>query len=239
MKRLVVIPARYGSTRLPGKPLVLLKGKPLIQYAYEIAKRSLADKVIIATDDRRVLEVAQGFGAEVVLTSKEHPSGTDRVAEVVREMEVQYVVNLQCDEPLLPSHYIDLLFSALEEKGVDMATLVSPLEPDELTDPNVVKVVMDREGFALYFSRAPIPFSRDKKGVRRGLYWRHIGIYGYRKEALLWFTALPPSPLEEEEKLEQLRALENGMRILLIPCEYRSPSVDTEEDLKRLEPLLS
>lgn len=239
MKRLVVIPARYGSSRLPGKPLVLLKGRPLIQYAYEIAKRSSADRVIIATDDHRVLEVALNLGAEAVLTSRDHPSGTDRVAEVVKEMDVRYVVNLQCDEPLLPPHYIDLLFSALEEKGVDMATLVSPLEPEELTDPNVVKVVMDREGFALYFSRAPIPFSRDKKGVRRGLYWRHIGIYGYKKEALLWLTALPPSPLEEEERLEQLRALENGMRILLIPCEHKSPSVDTEEDLKKLEAFLT
>ncbi len=239
MKRLVVIPARYGSSRLPGKPLVLLKGRPLIQYAYEIAKRSSADRVIIATDDHRVLEVALNLGAEAVLTSRDHPSGTDRVAEVVKEMDVRYVVNLQCDEPLLPPHYIDLLFSALEEKGVDMATLVSPLEPEELTDPNVVKVVMDREGFALYFSRAPIPFSRDKKGVRRGLYWRHVGIYGYKKEALLWLTALPPSPLEEEERLEQLRALENGMRILLIPCEHKSPSVDTEEDLKKLEAFLT
>jgi len=239
VKRLVVIPARYGSSRLPGKPLVLLKGRPLIQYAYEIAKRSSADRVIIATDDHRVLEVALNLGAEAVLTSRDHPSGTDRVAEVVKEMDVRYVVNLQCDEPLLPPHYIDLLFSALEEKGVDMATLVSPLEPEELTDPNVVKVVMDREGFALYFSRAPIPFSRDKKGVRRGLYWRHVGIYGYKKEALLWLTALPPSPLEEEERLEQLRALENGMRILLIPCEHKSPSVDTEEDLKKLEAFLT
>lgn len=238
MRKAIIIPARYGSTRLPGKPLIPLKGKPLIQYAYEIARRTKAERVLVATDDPRVLEAVWSFGGEAVLTSPDHPSGTDRVAEVVRGMELDVVINLQCDEPLLDPGYLDLLFDAFLDPRVEIATLIAPLDRDQWLDPNVVKVVRDREGFALYFSRAPIPYPRDGGGPKEGVYWRHVGVYAYRKRALLFLSSLPPSPLEEEEKLEQLRALENGLRIYTVICQHRSPSVDTEEDLLKLSHLL-
>jgi len=238
LKRAIVIPARFGSTRLPGKPLIPIKGKPLIQYAYEIARRTRAERVLVATDDRRILEAVRSFGGEAVLTSPEHPSGTDRVAEVVKGMECDVVINLQCDEPLLDPRYLDMLFEAFEDPRVGIATLISPIDPGEWLNPNVVKVVRDRDGFALYFSRAPIPYPRDGGGPKEGICWRHIGVYAYRREALLLLSSLPPSPLEEEEKLEQLRALENGLRIYTVICDHRSPSVDTEEDLQRVSQLL-
>jgi len=234
----VIIPARYASSRLPGKPLRLLKGKPLVQYAYEIAKNTSAHIVLVATDDKRILEAVKSFGGEAVLTSSDHPSGSDRVAEVVRDMEVDVVVNLQCDEPLLQPQLIDALFEAFKNHKVEIATLIGPLSQQEWIDPNIVKVVRDKEGFALYFSRAPIPYPRDGGGVKEGLYWRHIGVYAYRKETLLKITSLPPSPLELEEKLEQLRFLENGFKIFTVPSIYRSPSVDTEDDLRKVIELL-
>lgn len=238
MKKAVIIPARYASSRLPGKPLRLLKGKPLVQYAYEIAKNTSAHIVLVATDDKRILEAVKSFGGEAVLTSSDHPSGSDRVAEVVRDMEVDVVVNLQCDEPLLQPQLIDALFEAFKNHKVEIATLIGPLSQQEWIDPNIVKVVRDKEGFALYFSRAPIPYPRDGGGVKEGLYWRHIGVYAYRKETLLKITSLPPSPLELEEKLEQLRFLENGFKIFTVPSIYRSPSVDTEDDLRKVIELL-
>ncbi len=234
----MIIPARYASSRLPGKPLRLLKGKPLVQYAYEIAKNTSAHIVLVATDDKRILEAVKSFGGEAVLTSSDHPSGSDRVAEVVRDMEVDVVVNLQCDEPLLQPQLIDALFEAFKNHKVEIATLIGPLSQQEWIDPNIVKVVRDKEGFALYFSRAPIPYPRDGGGVKEGLYWRHIGVYAYRKETLLKITSLPPSPLELEEKLEQLRFLENGFKIFTVPSIYRSPSVDTEDDLRKVIELL-
>lgn len=238
MKRAVVIPARYGSTRLPGKPLIPIKGKPLVQYAYEIASRTKADRVLVATDDKRILEVVRSFGGEAILTSPSHPSGTDRVAEVVRGMDLEVVINLQCDEPLLSPRYLDMLFDAFEDPRVQMATLVTSLSQQEWLDPNVVKVVRDREGFALYFSRSPIPYPRDGGGPKEGVYWRHVGVYAYRRETLLFLSSLPPSPIEEEEKLEQLRALYHGIKILTLECDHKSPSVDTEEDLRRVSELL-
>jgi 3-deoxy-manno-octulosonate cytidylyltransferase (CMP-KDO synthetase) len=238
LKKAVIIPARYASSRLPGKPLCILKGKPLIQYAYEIAKNTSAHIVLVATDDQRILEAVRAFGGEAVLTSPEHPSGSDRVAEAVKDMEVDVVVNLQCDEPFLDPQLIDKLFEAFKNQKVEIATLIGPLSPEEWVDPNVVKVVRDKEGFALYFSRAPIPYPRDGGGIKEGLYWRHIGVYAYRKETLLKITSLPPSPLELEEKLEQLRFLENGFKIFTIPSHYRSPSVDTEDDLRKVMKLL-
>jgi len=238
MRTAVVIPARYGSTRLPGKPLLKLKGKPLIQYTYEQAVRSPVDRVIVATDDERVLECVKSFGGEAVMTSLDHPSGTDRVAEVARGLDVEVIVNLQCDEPLIEPRHIGQLLPPFHEEEVEMATLIAPLTEDEWRDPNVVKAVVDRRGYALYFSRAPIPFSREGSGVKEGLHWRHVGIYAYRRDFLLRLSSLPPSPLEEEEKLEQLRALEHGFKIFTVLTDYRAPGVDTEEDLRRVLSLL-
>ena len=238
MKKAVIIPARYSSSRLPGKPLRILKGKPLVQYAYEIAKNTSAHIVLVATDDKRILETVKSFGGEAVLTSPYHPSGSDRVAEAIKDMEVDVVVNLQCDEPLLEPRLIDELFEAFKNPKVEIATLIGPLSQEEWKDPHVVKVVRDKEGFALYFSRAPIPYPRDGGEVKKELYWRHIGVYAYRKETLLKITSLPPSPLELEEKLEQLRFLENGFKIFTISSNYRSPSVDTEDDLRKVMELL-
>jgi len=238
MRTAVVIPARYGSTRLPGKPLLKLKGKPLIQYTYEQAVRSPVDRVIVATDDERVLECVRSFGGEAVMTSPDHPSGTDRVAEVARGLDVEVIVNLQCDEPLIEPRHIGQLLPPFREEGVEMATLIAPLTEDEWRNPNVVKAVVDRRGYALYFSRAPIPFSREGSGVKEGPYWRHVGIYAYRRDFLLRLSSLPPSPLEEEEKLKQLRALEHGFKIFTVLTDYRAPGVDTEEELRRVLSLL-
>lgn len=236
MRSAVVIPARYGSRRLPGKPLLPIKGKPLVQHAYEIALCSSAQQVLVATDDERILEAVEGFGGKGVMTSPHHPSGTDRVAEVARGLEVEVVVNLQCDEPLLDPRHIDRLLEAFHEPRTEMATLVSPLREDQWEDPHTVKVVRDKEGFALYFSRAPIPFSR--KGPREGVHWRHVGVYAYRKTLLLRLSDLPPTPLEEEEGLEQLRALEHGFRIYTVVCDHQAPGIDTEEDLRKVLSLL-
>jgi 3-deoxy-manno-octulosonate cytidylyltransferase (CMP-KDO synthetase) len=220
----VVVPARYGATRLPGKPLLLLAGKPLIQWVYERARRSGAQQVIVATDDERIARAARGFGAEVRMTATTHASGTDRIAEVARREhwgESDIVVNVQGDEPLMPEALIDQVAALLEGRpGADIATLAAPLASvAALLDPNVVKVVTDLQQRALYFSRAPIPWPRD--GAPSGLTSqasfagarRHLGIYAYRVAALQRMAALPPSELEQLEQLEQLRALEHGMDI--------------------------
>ncbi len=238
MRTVVVIPARYGSRRLLGKPIISLKGKPLIQYVYENALGSMAQQVLVATDDERIRQVVEGFGGKAVMTSPNHPSGTDRVAEAVKGLDAEVVVNLQCDEPLLEARYIDLLITAFQKPEVEMATLVAPLDPDGWQDPATVKVVRDLKGFALYFSRASIPFPRDGSPLKEGVYWRHVGVYAYRKPFLLTLASLPPTPLEEEEKLEQLRALEHGFRIYTIVCDYSAPGVDTEKDLRRVLSLL-
>ena len=218
----VVIPARYASTRLPGKPLLTIAGRPMVEHVWRRACQSGATEVLIATDDERIEAAGRAFGANVIMTSPAHPSGSDRLAEVVGRVgwnEDEIVVNVQGDEPLLPPANVAQV-AALLEKDPDtaLATLMTPLtEPADFEDPNVVKVVSDCRGRALYFSRAPIPWPRDgRPPAGERLAWRHIGLYAYRVGALKRLAALPPTALELTEKLEQLRALENGMAIAKI-----------------------
>lgn len=235
-RAIIVIPARYGSTRFPGKPLAGLWGKPLIQHVYERAGQSrLASRVIVATDDDRIAEAAKGFGAEVEMTRRDHPTGTDRVAEVAAKVEADLVINVQGDEPLIDPQAIDAAAEPLAaDASIPMGTLCCPLEETaDLANPNVVKVVFDQAGFALYFSRLPIPFVRDRGGAAAR--YRHIGLYAYRRDFLLELAALPATPLEEAERLEQLRALEHGHRIRVVEVPSAWPGVDTPEDLERLE----
>jgi 3-deoxy-manno-octulosonate cytidylyltransferase (CMP-KDO synthetase) len=247
----VVIPARYDSTRLPGKALLAIAGKPMIQWVHERASRSGASEVILATDDERIARAAKLFGAAVSMTAATHVSGTDRIAEVARAQRwagTDIIVNVQGDEPLMPPALIDRVAGLLEQhSSADMGTLAAPLSSvEQLLDPNVVKVVTDANQRALYFSRAPIPWSRDTApaglasqtaiaGARR-----HIGIYSYRVRALLDLAALPPTPLETTEKLEQLRALENGFEIRVADTAQPPGSdVNTAEDLARVAALLT
>jgi len=232
---LIVIPARYASTRFPGKPLAELWGKPLIQHVYERACRAQsAARVIIATDDVRIARAARDFGAEVAITRGDHESGTDRVAEVVQGVACDLVVNLQGDEPLIDPASIDAAVAPLAaDPAIPMGTLCCPIEEvADLANPNLVKVVLDRRGFALYFSRLPIPFVRDQSGFFPR--YRHIGLYVYRRDALLALASLPPTMLERAERLEQLRALEHGYRIRVVEITHPSPGVDTPEELERL-----
>jgi 3-deoxy-manno-octulosonate cytidylyltransferase (CMP-KDO synthetase) len=246
----VVIPARYGSTRLPGKPLLLLAGRPMIQWVYERARRSGAHEVIVATDDERVARVARGFGAAVCMTSGSHASGTDRIAEVATLAgwsEAEIVVNVQGDEPLLPEVLVDQVAGLLEARPDEqIATLAVPLSADaQWHDPNVVKVVTDYAQRALYFSRAPIPFARDaasagKDAASPAATRRHVGIYAYRVGALRRMAALPPSTLERLEQLEQLRALEHGMRICVADALVApGPDVNSAQDLAAVSALLA
>ncbi|HET9391380.1 MAG TPA: 3-deoxy-manno-octulosonate cytidylyltransferase [Steroidobacteraceae bacterium] len=246
----VVIPARYGSSRLPGKVLVRIAGKPMIQWVYERACASLAREVIIATDDPRVMSAAQSFGAQAVMTAPTHASGSDRIAEVARTRawaDTDIVVNVQGDEPLLPPALIDQVASVLEAAPqAGIATLATPVESiTEMLDPNAVKLVTDARGRALYFSRAPIPWDRD--GAPSGLSsqrvfdggLRHIGIYAYRVQTLLHLASLGTGTLEAREKLEQLRALENGIEIRVAGASERPPpDVNTSADLERVSALL-
>ncbi len=233
MKVLACIPARYGSTRFAGKVLAKDTGKFLIQHTYERAcLAKLPEKVIIAADDEQVVAAANSFGAECVLTSVEHKSGTDRIAEAVRDIDVDIIVNLQADEPEIDPANIDYLAELLiKNPDYPMATLAAEFKrPEQITDPNIVKVILDREGRAIYFSRAPIPYDREKAGVGAiGQYLRHLGIYAYRKNFLLQITTLPQTPLEKIEKLEQLRALENGFTILVGKVEHTCDGIDTSE----------
>jgi len=258
MKAIAIIPARYGSTRLPGKPLIVIKGKPLIQYVYERVKASSVQQVIVATDDERIATAVRGFGGEAVLTSPHHRSGTERVAEVAVGMDAEIVVDCQGDEPLIPPEAIDQTIAAFaKDPSIMVTTLITPLEKgDDLCNPHLVKVVVDHDGFALYFSRAPIPYPRDvletknagllKEGEliarldkqKLGGYWQHIGLYAFRKEFLLTLTALPPSDLERREKLEQLRILENGYKIKTVICPTPSLGIDTPEDVERFIALI-
>jgi 3-deoxy-manno-octulosonate cytidylyltransferase (CMP-KDO synthetase) len=234
----VVIPARFGSTRLPGKVLLEIAGKSVLEWVYGRARASKAREVIVATDDERIAAAARGFNADVAMTSATHPSGTDRIAEVARTRawkDDDIVVNVQGDEPLMPPALIDQVADLLAAGGADIGTLGSPLQaPVELADPNVVKVVADAQGRALYFSRAPIPWNRDDPGISRAAR-RHVGIYAYRVSALKRLTSLPASPLEKLEKLEQLRALENGLVIRVADArEKPGQDVNTAEDLARV-----
>ena len=245
MKTLGVIPARFGSTRLPGKVLMELAGKPMIEHVYERAKRARSlEACVVATDDDKVREACIAFGCQVVMTSPAHPSGTDRVAEVVKAWpSVEAVVNIQADEPLLEPEAIDLVVEALfEDPSIPMATLVHPINDyQELIDPHIVKVVTDEQGFALYFSRATIPFSFDltpEAPLPKGIYYRHIGLYAYKSSFILQLCKIPPSSLETTERLEQLRALQNGYKIKVKETSYTSIGVDTMEDLEKVRGLL-
>jgi 3-deoxy-manno-octulosonate cytidylyltransferase (CMP-KDO synthetase) len=226
-----IIPVRYQSTRFPGKPLALIAGKSLVQRVYEQAKQAhLLQHLIIATDDERIFKASQAFGAEVHMTSPHHQSGTERVAEVAQKLDTPVIINIQGDEPLLQGQMIDDLVQALQDESVPMATLAAKvIDLDLLQDKNIVKVVCDKNGYALYFSRAPLPFQSAE------YFWQHIGIYGYQKEFLLKFRDLPVSWLERCEKLEQLRALENGFKIKIIQTASPTLSVDTPEDIIKIE----
>jgi 3-deoxy-manno-octulosonate cytidylyltransferase (CMP-KDO synthetase) len=240
----VVIPARYGASRLPGKPLADVAGRPLIQWVWERASAAGADRVILATDDERIRAAAARFGAECVMTSAAHVSGTDRVAEVAREQGFapqDIVVNVQGDEPLIEPRLIAALADRLRgEADLDIATAAAPITSlEEFLDPNCVKALCGAGGQALYFSRAPVPWPRDRSdGGRPASFegaWRHIGIYAYRVRSLLRFAGLAPTPLEQTERLEQLRALEHGMSIALLTLERAPPAgVDTPADLERV-----
>jgi 3-deoxy-manno-octulosonate cytidylyltransferase (CMP-KDO synthetase) len=239
--RLVIaaIPARWGSTRFPGKPLALLAGEPMIAHVVRrAAEARTVDVVIVATDDERVAAVAAAAGAEVVMTG-ECASGTDRVAEaVLGRAGWEIVVNLQGDEPRIAAENIDTLVAAMRAAPeVGIATLCRPLDPQRVSDPNAVKVVRDATGRALYFSRSPLPYPRNVE-VAQEQYRLHLGIYGFRRGALASFVALPPSRLERAEALEQLRALENGMEILVLDATQPAFGVDTPEDLAELERVL-
>jgi 3-deoxy-manno-octulosonate cytidylyltransferase (CMP-KDO synthetase) len=246
----VVIPARFGSTRLPGKVLLPLAGKPMLRWVYERACASAASEVIIATDDSRIVEAAGGFAGQIAMTASNHPSGTDRIAQVARERrwnDADIVVNVQADEPLIPSAIIAQVARVLEnDPRAALATLATPItSAEEYLDTNAVKVVLDAQGRALYFSRAPVPWDRDGGSATPPRFnftgaLRHVGIYGYRVAALHAITALPPGSLERRESLEQLRALENGLTWhVALASEPPGPDVNTAEDLQRAERLLA
>lgn len=252
MSFIVIIPARFASTRLPGKPLLDIAGKPMIQHVYQQACKSEAERVVIATDDSRIEEAARAFGAEVVMTSPDHASGTDRLEEVVRKLDLsdeQIVVNVQGDEPLIPPEVINQVAQNLAaQPTAGIATLCEKIHDHEhVFNPNIVKVVFNDRGFASYFSRAPIPWARDffqygKKSVipNGAEYFRHIGMYAYRVEFLKNYVRWVPSMAEHTESLEQLRALSNGVQIHIEEAHVSPPAgVDTEEDLQRLRSLLS
>jgi 3-deoxy-manno-octulosonate cytidylyltransferase (CMP-KDO synthetase) len=240
-KAVGIIPARWGSTRFPGKPLHKIAGKPLLRHVWERCRRAKSlDSVIIATDDMRVANAAFDWGAEVALTSPRHQSGTDRVAEVARRAkEFQFIINIQGDEPLVDPHLIDRLVNKLRtDRKIDIVTAAHPFEdPREAASPHQVKVVVDANGNALYFSRAPIPHPCNQSVAIR--YLRHQGIYGFRRNALLQFVKWKPSVLERAEALEQLRALENGVKVHVLVTKHGSPGVDTLADAKALEQKLA
>lgn len=243
MKILGIIPARYAATRFPGKPLVLIQGRPLIQHVVERCQKAKSlSEVIVATDDARIAEVAQKF-CRVEMTRSDHPSGSDRIAEVTARCACEAVVNIQGDEPLIDPAVIDAVADALADS--EMSTAATPLkEPAEFGNPNVVKVVVNTAGRALYFSRSTIPFVRDaaSRSMAEQLaaftFLKHLGIYGYRRETLFRLVKFPLSPLERAERLEQLRALENGIQIAVVKVEYDSVGVDVPEDVARVEKLL-
>jgi 3-deoxy-manno-octulosonate cytidylyltransferase (CMP-KDO synthetase) len=236
-----VIPARYQSTRLEGKILADICGKPMLQHVWERAKQALLlEDLIIACDEQRVAQVAQDFGAKVVLTAKGHASGTDRIIEVVNPLDVKIVINIQADEPLIHPIMVDNVAQALlDDSKVSMATLMKRIEnPQEINDPHVVKVVVDKNNFALYFSRSAIPYHAENSEVESVDYYKHIGLYGYTKDFLFTYKNLPVADLEKIEKLEQLRVLKEGFRIKVIETKYDTVGVDTPEDLEKARQLL-
>ena len=233
-----IIPARYASSRFPGKPLAEINGKPMIQWVYERVQSSEVHDLAVATDDERIANCVCGFGGKVVMTSPDHASGTDRCGEAAKSMcptDNDVVINIQGDEPLISPKEIHLLASAFEDRNVQIATLVNPFQDRKiLANPNVVKVVKAKNGNVLYFSRLPIPYLRENATLPKN-YYRHIGIYAYRYGVLKKIVQLPTSELENSEKLEQLRWLENGYTIRALECDYQGIGVDTPEDLKNVE----
>jgi 3-deoxy-manno-octulosonate cytidylyltransferase (CMP-KDO synthetase) len=250
-----LIPARYASSRFPGKAIVDIAGKPMIQWVYErTCQAAGVGRVLVATDDERILQVVQGFGGQAVMTSPGHPTGTDRLAEVAARLDAELIVNVQGDEPLIEPSAIDAAIAPFtEDATLLMSTLRCPVPSlDELFDISITKVVCDAQDFALYFSKAPIPYHRDSWGPITTMVprlrlaggtppvvgWRHIGLYVYRRTFLLAFARLPQTPLERLEQLEQLRALEYGYRIKVVPTPYVSIGVDTPEDVAKVKRLL-
>jgi len=249
MSAIILIPARYSSTRFPGKPLALLKGLPVIQHVYQNSMQSrLADDVVVATDSETIFEKVLSFGGKAVMTSGDHASGTDRIAEASRSMNYDIIVNVQGDEPLIQPEMIDDVISVLDDSRASIGTLAVRIKDRrEIFDPNAVKVVFNPEGFALYFSRAPVPYHRDEwKGSDHFTFhgsqftvFKHVGIYSYRHDVLTQLSELPPSRLELVEKLEQLRAIENGFPIKVKETVYETFGVDTPEDLERIKKCLN
>ncbi|MDP3261209.1 MAG: 3-deoxy-manno-octulosonate cytidylyltransferase [Thermodesulfovibrionales bacterium] len=262
MTAIVIIPARYDSARFPGKPLSPLNGKPLIRHVYENSKKStLAEDVIVATDSDAIFKTVIEFGGKAVMTSKEPASGTDRIAEVAGALDYDIIVNVQGDEPLIRAEMIDDVIRLLDDKRAAMGTLIKKIEdPEEIFDPNVVKAVFDKEGFAMYFSRAPIPYDRESfraeaqksnraeakitfellnSGTSELLMYKHLGIYSYRRDVLLNLAKMEPVELEKTEKLEQLRALVKGFRIKVKETFFETIGVDTPQDLERVKKWLS
>ncbi len=240
-KVIVVIPARYGSTRLPGKPLVSLAGRPMIQRVYERAKSALrVDQVIVATDDERIVKAVESFGGQARMTRPDHRTGTERVAEVAAYVEGDIFVNVQGDEPLLDPAAVDIAVSSLlEEPAAAVATVATPIRtPADIMDPNAVKVVLDFDGNALYFSRAPIPWVRDTASKIQVRHMKHLGLYAFQRDALREYPTLPQGELERVEQLEQLRWMENGWKIRVAEVEHDAVSVDVLADVARVEKLL-
>ena len=238
-KSAIIIPARYGSSRLEGKPLLKVLDKPVIQWVYEKAQASkLADIIIVATDDERIFNACKKFGAEVEMTSTEHKSGSDRIMEVVsRHPEIDYICNLQGDEPLIEPDSIDAVIkNVIEDDMADISTLIREISAQEAENPNLVKCVTDINGFALYFSRSKIPYERNTSIAK---FYGHLGIYGYKRHALESMTSLPQTMLEKTESLEQLRALENGMRVKTSVVNFVPVGIDTKDDLEKFRKIVS
>jgi 3-deoxy-manno-octulosonate cytidylyltransferase (CMP-KDO synthetase) len=251
MSAIVIIPSRYHSTRFPGKPLTALQNKPMIQHVYERSKSAgLVKEVFVATDSQLIFDAVKNFGGKVVMTSESHTSGTDRIAEAADKIkklghETDIIVNVQGDEPMIRPEMIDEVVGLMEDGRAGIGTLVKKISASEdINDPNVVKAVFNSEGFALYFSRAAVPYNRDlfsasALDIAEVYMFKHIGIYAYREDVLKRFSAMQPSRLEETEKLEQLRALENGIAIKVGETTYETIGVDTPMDLKRVEKCLN
>lgn len=239
-KTAIIIPARYGSSRLEGKPLIEVMGKPVIQWVYEKAQAAkLADMIIVATDDKRIYDCVKAFGGVVEMTSQSHKCGSDRIMEVVsRHPEISYICNLQGDEPLIKSESIDdVIRNVQDDNKADISTLIRVLtDVEEINNPNLVKCVIDNNGFALYFSRSKIPYERNSDVAT---FYGHLGIYGYKRRALESMTTLSQTPLEKAESLEQLRALENGMKIKTSVVDFVPVGIDTKEDLVKFKQILA
>ena len=240
MKVLCVIPARYASTRLPGKPLALIAGKPMIQHVYERACHAvMPQEVVVATDSKIVADAVKEFGGKVMMTSPDHPSGTDRLAEVALSYpDIDVIVNVQGDEPMIPPEVIDRLAQAFaDDQDLKMATLKTLMGEEDYNNPNAVKVVTDQNGYALYFSRSLLPYPRNRKADFK--VYKHVGIYAYRRSFLLSYAAYEPTPLEQIEGLEQLRVLENGQRIKVLESKFQGIGIDTQEDLDAINALFT